>query len=228
MATLYLIRHGQASFGSGNYDRLSPVGWEQGRVLGRWLEGRVLPSAVFSGTLQRHRETVQAMADGFNGRLPAVTSDPGLNEFDHKAVIERWRPAWTDPAVMTEELTRHGRPAKAFHEAFVQAVQCWVDGRSDDYPESWPAFRTRVLESLEAILSGAPGGDLLVVTSGGPIMIVMQYLLELTDARALGLNHVLANAGVTRILFSGGRRSLAVFNSFTHLEAESPELVTYR
>ncbi len=228
MATLYLVRHGQASFGSGDYDRLSRVGWKQGRVLGLWLRGRVRLSAVLSGTLQRHRETVTAIAEGFGEGLPGPATDPGFNEFDHQAIIERWRPAWADRGVMAQELARHERPAKAFQEAFVQAVERWVEGRYDDYPESWPAFRARVLAAFEDVLAASTGGDLLVVTSGGPIMIMVQHLLELSDERALALNHVLANAGVTRMLFSGRRRSLAVFNSFAHLEAESPELVTYR
>ncbi|MEK9990253.1 MAG: histidine phosphatase family protein, partial [Halieaceae bacterium] len=32
MASLYLIRHGQASFGSDNYDQLSPLGQRQADV----------------------------------------------------------------------------------------------------------------------------------------------------------------------------------------------------
>ncbi|MCH1491392.1 MAG: histidine phosphatase family protein, partial [Luminiphilus sp.] len=32
MASIYLIRHGQASFGSDNYDQLSPVGQRQADV----------------------------------------------------------------------------------------------------------------------------------------------------------------------------------------------------
>ena len=51
MATIYLVRHGQASFGKENYDQLSPRGWEQGRILGRWLAGKVEPGAVFGGNL---------------------------------------------------------------------------------------------------------------------------------------------------------------------------------
>jgi len=27
MATIYVIRHGQASFGADDYDKLSPLGW---------------------------------------------------------------------------------------------------------------------------------------------------------------------------------------------------------
>ena len=55
MATIYLIRHGQASFGKENYDQLSPRGWEQGRVLGRWLAGKVTHNAVLGGNMEHHR-----------------------------------------------------------------------------------------------------------------------------------------------------------------------------
>ncbi len=34
MGTLYLVRHGQASFGSDDYDRLSPLGQRQSQRLG--------------------------------------------------------------------------------------------------------------------------------------------------------------------------------------------------
>ncbi|GIR14641.1 MAG: hypothetical protein CM15mP25_3960 [Gammaproteobacteria bacterium] len=37
MASLYLIRHGQASFGSANYDQLSAAGAASGDVSGRFL-----------------------------------------------------------------------------------------------------------------------------------------------------------------------------------------------
>ena len=34
MGVLLLVRHGQASFGTADYDVLSETGWEQGRLLG--------------------------------------------------------------------------------------------------------------------------------------------------------------------------------------------------
>ena len=37
MGTIYLVRHGQASFGSDDYDQLSPLGEEQSWHLGQWL-----------------------------------------------------------------------------------------------------------------------------------------------------------------------------------------------
>ncbi|MCO8647501.1 histidine phosphatase family protein, partial [Burkholderia multivorans] len=37
MAELFLVRHGQASFGTDDYDRLSDVGVQQGVWLGEYL-----------------------------------------------------------------------------------------------------------------------------------------------------------------------------------------------
>ncbi|WP_166269008.1 histidine phosphatase family protein [Marinobacter caseinilyticus] len=229
MASLYLIRHGQASFGKDNYDQLSERGWEQGRVLGRWLSGKVLPGAVVGGNLQRHRETVEAMASGFAGTLPGMQAIAGFDEFDHNEVIERFRPEWADRAVMARDLAAFPKPARAFQEAFVRAVERWAGGHHDsEYTETWPAFKLRVQTALQALIEYADGADVLVSTSGGPISVIVQMLLELSDRKALALNEVIANTSVTRVLYSGARRNLSVFNNYSHLEAEDPALVTFR
>ncbi|MEQ6885907.1 histidine phosphatase family protein [Salicola sp. Rm-C-2C1-2] len=230
MATLHLIRHGQASFGASDYDQLSERGWEQGRVLGRWVSRHTQPERLFGGELRRHRETIDALAEGFGGGFPESRVHPGLNEFDHRAVLAAYRPGWGDPETMARELAKQPDPRKAFQDAFSEAIRRWIGGEHElDYPESWRSFKKRVLVGFEEVIRDA--GDarhVFVVTSGGPISVMAQSLLELDDTRAFQLNEVLANASVSRVLFSGERRSLAVFNSFGHLEGEDPKLVTYR
>lgn len=229
MATIYLIRHGQASFGQENYDQLSPRGWEQGRVLGRWLSGKVEPAAVFGGNLKRHRETVEAIATGFGDTLPDMQVLEGLNEFDHMEVVERLKPDWRDRQVMARDLSAYPKPARLFQQVFEEAMARWTSGRYDhEYAESWPVFRARVTSALEELIAFADGGDVLVSTSGGPIAVIAQHLLALSDDKTLALNHVIANTSVSRVLYSGPRRSLAVFNNYSHLEAEDPALVTFR
>lgn len=229
MATIYLIRHGQASFGKANYDQLSPLGWEQGRVLGRWLAGKVSPAAVFGGNMRRHRETVEAIASGYGDVLPDMQVVEGFNEFDHTQVIERLRPEWQEPARMSRDLAAFPRPARAFQQVFEEAMVRWISGRHDDeYTETWRQFCDRVTASLEGLIEYADGGDTLVSTSGGPIAVIAQYLLQLDDRKALEMNTVIANTSVTRILYSGPRRSLSVFNNYSHLEAEGESLVTFR
>lgn len=234
MATLHLIRHGQASFGSSNYDKLSETGWRQGLVCGRFLKQVVVPGAAFRGDLERHRETAEAIAEGFGGGFPVPQVDPAFNEFDHLEVIQRYRPSWVDPQQMKADLAREKVPRKAFQKAFAESVGRWVSGEHDhEYNETWSQFSMRVWQGVEAAIARAgEAGDVVVVTSGGPISVIMQKLLGLGDRQALELNAVLANAGITRVLYSSSgesrRRSLAGFNSTAHLEVESPELVTYR
>jgi len=229
MATIYLVRHGQASFGKDNYDQLSPRGWEQGRLLGQWLADKVKPGVVVGGNLQRHRETVEAIATGYGPRLPDMWGMDGLNEFDHMEVIEHLRPEWADRQVMARDLASVPKPAKAFQQLFEKAVARWVSGEYDpEYAETWLSFRQRVLSTLDEVIELADGADVLVSTSGGPIAVMISDLLELSDRKTLELNNVIANASVSRLLYSGSRRSLSVFNNYSHLEAEDPALVTFR
>lgn len=229
MATIYLVRHGQASFGKENYDQLSERGWEQGKILGRWLADKVEPGAVFAGNLQRHRETVEAVASGYGAALPEVQTLEGLNEFDHVQVVERLRPEWVDKQAMARELASFPKPAAAFQKTFEKAMDRWVSGEYDhEYTESWQGFRQRVVHALSQLIDRAGGADAIVSTSGGPIAVIAQHLLELSDSKALEMNNVIANTSVSRILYSGPRRSLAVFNNYSHLEAENPSLVTFR
>ena len=63
MGTLYLVRHGQASFGAADYDQLSDLGTRQCRELGRWFRERgVVFEAVLRGTLRRHEQSLAAHA----------------------------------------------------------------------------------------------------------------------------------------------------------------------
>ncbi|HQR28584.1 MAG TPA: phosphoglycerate mutase family protein, partial [Nocardioides sp.] len=87
MGVLVLVRHGQASFGADDYDVLSPSGWLQSRVLGRWLAERDLrPDVVLHGRMRRQRETAQGLAEAAGWAL-TPEEDPGWDEFDHLGVV---------------------------------------------------------------------------------------------------------------------------------------------
>ena len=52
MSVIYLIRHGQASFGTDNYDQLSAVGREQSAILGSYFAALGEPiHRIYTGTL---------------------------------------------------------------------------------------------------------------------------------------------------------------------------------
>ena len=62
MSEIFLVRHAQASFGTDNYDALSDIGWQQSRLLGKYFFSRNGEfDRIVSGTLNRHKETLEGM-----------------------------------------------------------------------------------------------------------------------------------------------------------------------
>eukprot|EP01041_Mallomonas_annulata_P017263 gene17263-35647_t len=92
MGTLYLVRHGQASFGAADYDQLSPMGEQQSVRLGEYFKHKGLVfDHVLSGTLRRHQQTLASINRGMDTELAALAW-PGLNEYDSHALIESIHP----------------------------------------------------------------------------------------------------------------------------------------
>ena len=64
MSQVLLVRHGQASWGSDDYDVLSDLGERQSRMLGEALAARgVVPDLVVRGAMRRHRQTAESERD---------------------------------------------------------------------------------------------------------------------------------------------------------------------
>ena len=74
MPEVYLVRHGQARLGTDDYDRLSEMGVEQSRRLGRYFAERGIgfDRAVIGG-LKRHRQTYDAIAEEYGPSLKSTT-----------------------------------------------------------------------------------------------------------------------------------------------------------
>jgi broad specificity phosphatase PhoE len=224
MGLVLLVRHGQASFGSDDYDVLSEPGLEQSRLLGASLAAAgVEPDAVLHGAMLRQRDTATALVESAGWALETVV-DEGWNEFDHLGVVARG----------LESLDDAGRAGlgdrRGFQRAFEDATARWAGGAHDhEYDESWPAFVRRV----DAALVGACARDgvTVVVTSGGPIAAACAGLVD-PDATAAErprlwkhFNTVIVNSSVSRVLVGSTGRRLLTFNEHAHLPRH---LVTYR
>src|SRR3569832_1013932 len=94
MATVLLIRHGQASYDQADYDKLSPRGIEQARTLGAWLATAQL-DALFCGPLVRQRETAAYAREAAPG-LPAPSERDGLAEFPGFVLVKAFLPKLVD------------------------------------------------------------------------------------------------------------------------------------
>jgi broad specificity phosphatase PhoE len=230
MGVVYLVRHGQASFGAADYDQLSETGVAQARVLGEALRER-LPrvDAVVTGTLARHRQTADACLAALGVELEQRRA-AGFNEFDHEEIIVRHTPGYADRTRMMQDLAETPDPRRAFQDVFTQAVARWVGGRHDDeYSESWPAFRERCIRALDGLIQELGSSrSALVFTSGGPITAICQDLLGIPDTHAFRLNWALANCGVTKVVYGERGRFLSTLNEHGHFEGARRALLTYR
>ncbi|GAB4185886.1 MAG: histidine phosphatase family protein [Wenzhouxiangellaceae bacterium] len=229
MPAIYLIRHGQASFEAEDYDQLSTMGERQSQLLGASLKQRRLkPAHAFSGTMRRHQQTASHCLSAMDASLSLQTL-PALNEYDHRAIIAAHTPRYADTTVMRAEMAQQAEPWRAFQKFYSAAVERWMNpDYASDYQEPWNQFRQRCLDGLQQVVDASDASEnVLVFTSGGPIMAVCQHLLGLSPAQSLQMNWLLLNSGVTQLQRKANGYRLSSFNEHAHIEADS-ELLTYR
>ena len=208
MGQVLLVRHGQASWGATDYDVLSPLGERQAVATGGFLAG-VRPDAVVHGLMQRQRRTAELMAEAAGWSL-APSVDGRWDEMDHLAVLD------AQPRDFDGEPDAH-----QFQAWFEKATGRWLSGAHDgEYAESWPEFRDRVLAGLDALGDGTT----VVVTSGGPVSVVVAHLLE-SPAAYQRIAPVVVNASVTKVVVGRRGHTLVSFNEHGHLPKD---LLTYR
>lgn len=220
MPRLYLIRHGQASFGHANYDQLSGTGKKQSALISGHFQESVLKDAVvYSGAMQRHKETLQ-LAVGEN--INTIFLD-GLNEFDHRNVLAVYEPVFAQPESMAQFIMSQPNPRKAFQEHFEKAMRQWIQEDNVAYTENFKAFHQRVigaLNQIQAIANENAQKEVMAFTSGGFIAAAVQHILGCSPEKMLELNWRIANASVTAFQFNEKQFSLLYFNNYSHLPQE--------
>jgi broad specificity phosphatase PhoE len=213
---LYVIRHGQASFGAADYDKLTELGREQSRLLGVWLRS-VDIDAVYTGPRLRHRDTTRLLLDA-RGGIPESIEVAGLDEYPAETIMRRALAGGEVPS-----------DRKTFQEVFEQIMHGWVRGEHDHHADVEPfgVFAGRVDAALKQMMIDAGRGSTIVaVTSAGPVSIALKTTLELADTVALRASWVVANTAITEIKFRDDEVTLVSFNGTPHLPER--RLITFR
>jgi broad specificity phosphatase PhoE len=211
MGNLFLVRHGQASLGADDYDKLSPLGERQARRLGEhWAQRGQRFDAVYTGTLRRHAQTLAGIAEGMGQTLEAARLE-GLNEYDSHALIRCLYPE-PQPRPDTPEARRlHFR-------RLCDALSAWMAGTiAPEGMPSWADFSAGVRSSLDMVRSRHVGHNVLMVSSGGPISTAVAQVMGSEPGVMIGLNMRLRNSALTEFGFSAKRHSLQTFNTLPHL-----------
>ncbi|MCG3188276.1 MAG: hypothetical protein LKCHEGNO_00240 [Burkholderiaceae bacterium] len=220
MGTLYLVRHGQASFGSDDYDRLSELGARQCERLGEYFRARGIAfDAVITGTLRRHTQSYQALARGLQVEREALAL-PRLDEYDSAAIVHTVHPQALPRARSAEEVRQHFRLLR-------EGLLAWMDGRTQ--PAGMPSFadfRAGVVAALDHVRAHHDG-HVLVVSSGGPIATAVAHVLGAPPAAIVELNMRMRNSAVSEMAFTPKRHALVTFNTLPHLADADASWVTH-
>ncbi len=229
MAFIYLIRHGQASLGMSNYDELSETGIEQSKVLGAELLKRGITfDKIFSGTMQRHRQTAAHCLQAMNLQT-AIETDAAWNEFDHMDIIAKYEPRYSDTGEIIKDISAAENPKQKIMHMLMSAFSRWTEGRHDDYNEGWSSFCQRVEGGILRLQQQLNKKQKAVVfTSGGPVCIVMRKILGLTPEKTMELQLNLANASVCQFKNSSRGLQLIAFNDHGYFTGEHKHLLTWR
>ena len=228
MGNLYLVRHGQASFGADDYDQLSDLGRRQSERLGQYLAEKGLQfEATYTGNLRRHTQTLDGIRTGLStgqdgaSSLGATQVWPGLNEYDGEAVIQAIAPHPL-PRPTTPELYR------AHFRLLRDGLTQWMNGVIS--PKGMPTYDGFVLGVTSALdhIRTHHTGNVLVVSSGGPISTAVGHLLGTSPETTIELNYRIRNTALTEFVFTPKRHILLSYNGLPHLDrAEYAPWITY-
>lgn len=236
MSEIYFIRHGQASFGSENYDRLSPKGVSQARIVGQHLAGlEVKFDALYSGEMDRQKQTAKQVMEAYEETeicLPDPEIDPAWDEVDSTRIWDAQVGMMVrdEPGLLDElNLDRHDK--KAFQKVFSRVMDRWVSGEFDaPGVVTWKGYQNRVAHGLSHLVqTWGPSKRIAVFSSGGPISIVVQSALGLSDLKTQDILWQVMNGSITRLKYDGRNITLSGFNDITHLELTGDKtFLTYR
>lgn len=235
MATIYLIRHGQASFGAADYDKLSPLGMRQAQVAGEYLRDQgIVLDAAYSGDLLRQRETAQLALASQPGDVPHHV-DPRFNEVRNEEQLKFLLPELvkTNPAV--RQLVDRGLSSSKDYQKVIDAVfNHWVSDQCiESRIQSWSDYSGGVRSALQDVMASQGSGKTLgIFTSGGTIATLVAQVLGLSGAQTYQFYEPIFNCSITQIFYNGDRTSLSYFNDRSYLQvlgaANAENLVTYR
>ena len=215
MPLVAIVRHGQASFGTADYDALSVAGREQSTAVGVELARRGLRDPeVVAGTLRRQQHTASLLMEAAGYAGPCGT-DKRWDEFDHLALLRRYvEPSRIEP--MLED-------SRAFQRLLDEALEAWSrDG-------GWAAFSADALAALHDVTDRLPKGrDAVVVSSGGVIGALVAGLLGAPAATGIALNRVSVNGAISLVTVGGRGPNLLSFNDHAHFSGARRALLTYR
>ncbi len=220
MTLIVLVRHGQASAGTDDYDRLSNIGQKQAALLGEhWKAEQFEPAAVYSGNLQRQQHTAELALHNAELAINRHTL-ADLDEYDHNKIDQQF----------ANGVSSVGEQALSF-EQYASIMHRWRNAENTELNGaiSWENFSQRgwqaIQQQAKQLNTDAP---IVFFTSAGVIASVLMHAMNLNFDRALDAMWNTRNASLTTFRFHPERTRLMEYNSISHLSvAYDKTLITH-
>ena len=237
MSKIYLIRHGQASFMSDDYDNLSEKGILQSKALGaHFFNNDIHFDKVYIGNLKRHQQTFEGFSHVFSDNSIVLPKPTYLQELNEHQVPEALGIAYDDfitknnsakmlfdGIVENPELKR-----KNSIKMFGLFLKEYTSGRyAFEHPsiQSWTDFRAQTKVGIAKILEETKKGETVgVFTSGGTKSAIIGDSLNITEEEIGTLNLAIRNTSYSQLLFSKNNLNVFSINEVSHLPKE---LITF-
>lgn len=235
MASIYVIRHGQASFGEENYDKLSTLGCRQAEILGEYLRDCGIHfDATYSGDLQRQRKTAE-FAIASQPQKASHHIDPRFNELQNEEQFEALLPRVLDNNPALQALVEGGMTSsKDYQKVLKHVFNHWVSPNCHEPGiQSWSSYSNDVRAAIgEIIKTQGSGKTIGLFTSGGTIATIVAQVLGLDSEHVYNFYEPVINCSVTQLFYSGEKVSLSYYNDHSFLDLlgfqKGERLVTYR
>ncbi len=239
MSELIVVRHGQASFLSDDYDRLSELGKVQSQRLGSyWATQELLPTRMVVGPRRRHRETADALIAALEAggqTAPEPIYDDRLDEFDWDGLMGYANSTLSvaEPEIAALKAAFEGTDDVGAKRRTIQhymegVMAHWITGSfHEEGLETWKDFCSRVEVAMRVHTADSPRGSRVVfVTSGGVAAVTAGRVLGVSAEKTVGLIWTLRNSALVEYLYHGTQISLSSFNNAPHLDEKA--MWTYR
>jgi broad specificity phosphatase PhoE len=212
MSYLYLLRHGQASANSADYDQLSALGHEQCTLLGKALWNRDI-EAVYVGPRKRHMQSYEAACQE---RWPMAIQAKWLDEFPAFELVGQGLMSLLaiepDMGRSISGLQREGTGGASFMEVLKKATQHWIDGRLViEGVESYEEYDARMTQAVHTLTR--PRDEVVVAfTSAGFISSFVGKVLQADPWLSLRSAWAMHNASATIFRLTDEGPILAAMN----------------
>ena len=227
MSEMFLVRHGQASYGGDEYDRLSTLGHQQARWLGEYFKYRNLQfDQIICGGMVRHRETLEGISAGMGEPLESRVVHEQWNEFDFESMIKAFLQQFPG------QIPAADAPRSEFAGVLRNTLETWAANKLEhQVPETFDQFEQRVSTALSmAIAAGREdrGSRVLVVSSGGAISMALRQVLKTPPQTVVRMNLQTRNSSYSHLFFNEKGIHLSGFNHIPHLDhPDREQAVTY-